>query len=359
MYQEAGQWLVDASIERMRDEEANRPARVASDAGNGNLGPAAPAAGDGREGHGGPGRKERRRQRRLGGGEEAPPGEGVVGGAGGRDPDPWKEADAAFVKAMVDAAAGLPGGLLLACRLLEGAIERGSITRVDGYYQQLIHGHSTAEDLYTALDTLREGGPSLGGGYRATDATIAALMRALRLRDNPSAWASYIGDGAAGAAGRGGRGGGRGLEQGLLDASAAELGRQRALGTLRGAGVRLERKVADYLTGGKRLRGKGLDNANDVLANDERRGRGGGEGDGARRVGRSASVGAIRLDGFEGGAVARPAPAQTKELYREFEEMLALRDERGPRTPGGPPPKRDTKRSVPLERLRNVPERRL
>jgi hypothetical protein len=342
VYQEARQWLVDASVEWNREQEAECLAREAREAREPQGDPAAAAAEGVQKGLG---RKGRRRQRRRGDGDENLLGEEMAGGARGGEFDPWKEADGTFVKAMVDAAAGLPGGLVLSCRLLEGAIERGSITRVDGYYQQLIHGHATAEDLYTALDTLRQGGPSLGGGYRATDATIAALMRALRLRDAPSAWASYIDD--------------RELDQGMLDASVAELGRQRALGTLRGAGVQLERKVADYLTGGRRLRGKGLDNANDVLADDERRGRKGGESDVVVRARRSASVGAIRLEGFEGGAVARPAAAETKELYLEFEEMLALRDEREPRTPGGPPPKRDTKRNVPVERLRNAPERRL
>lgn len=194
--------------------------------------------------------------------------------------------------------------------------------------------------LQAALETLRDSGPSLGGAHRASDATIAALMRALRLREDPSAWGEYLGGGSS---------------------APEEEGRLRALGALRDSGVKLERKVADYLTGGMRLRGKMYDNANDVLADSERRGVRGRRGEEELRQGRSSSVGAIRLEGFEGGQ-ARPAGRETKALYDAFEQMLALRGEsppRQPRAPSEPLPKRDTKRAVPLEHLRNAPKRRL
>jgi len=162
-FQEARQWLVGASGDWMRERDAaewaaaERAAQLyvaglqeAEGAASRLTSAASPAAGTtasagkrrrGKGGRGGGGAGGRS------GGGEAGPAEAGGGRRGARTRDLWQEADGTLVDAMVEAAAQHPRGLGLACTLLESAVERGSVVRVEGYYQQLIHGHATAEEL--------------------------------------------------------------------------------------------------------------------------------------------------------------------------------------------------------------------
>ncbi len=232
-------------------------------------------------------------------------------------------------KAMIGVATVHPRGLLLACKLLEELEEAGTAV-TDGYYDELIHGITNAGELREALESLRGGGPRIGGGWRVSDTTIASLMRSLRrsdleasdefppLDDDPEGW----------------------------QLQRSEVGRELALEELGRRGVVIDHKVADYLSmEGTRLGGKRRDNANDVLAAAER--------DTMVRD-NDAPVDRRPPRRWSHADEEDLAPDEsTKQMYEELDRLLAERDRRD--FADGTKPERDTKRTVDFKHLANQP----
>ena len=116
---------------------------------------------------------------------------------------------------------------------------------------------------------------------------------------------------------------------------------------LRDAGLKLDRKVEEYLQSGRRMKGSKHVNLNDDLAASERRG-GHMERRAASRVrdtGLSPEV--------DAEAEAEGLSTRSKQQYAEFEALLAQREDRWP-SPAEPKPPRDTKRSVGAQTLKNL-----
>jgi len=165
----------------------------------------------------------------------------------------WRAAERALTRAMVDAAAPHPRGLLLACNLLEQLTRKSGQGLKHAYYSQLIAGHATAHDLHIATAALqgaqREGAAS--SGWRVSDGTIAALMAALTSRQ--VALGTTEGNGPAAGGGAAGK----------------RVARDEAVDALGTVGIQMDRRVAEYLASGRRSNDGGRPTKRPVNANDE------------------------------------------------------------------------------------------
>ena len=174
--------------------------------------------------------------------------EEVGGGGEVAQSEWWIAAERSVYQAMVDAAAPHPRGLLLACRLLEQLKGRSGVSLSKGYYRQLINGHATAYELSETLEELQGArrGTSLvsAASWGVSDSTVAALMESLRRAQE---------EGIGGDLGWG-----------------VEGTRKSALSKLREHGLSLDRRVAEYLRSGRKLRGSKHVNLNDEIATRER-----------------------------------------------------------------------------------------